>query len=43
MASIIRCQGLSKKFGDVVAVDAIDLAIEEGEFFALLEIGRAHV
>ncbi len=34
---IIRIESVSKRFGDsVIAVDAVDLAIREGEFFALL-------
>ena len=32
----IQLVGLSKHFGDVVAVDDIDLVIDDGEFFSLL-------
>jgi putative spermidine/putrescine transport system ATP-binding protein len=32
----IELVGLSKSFGDVVAVDHVDLRIEDGEFFAML-------
>ncbi|MFC1866145.1 ABC transporter ATP-binding protein [Chloroflexota bacterium] len=32
----IQTFGISKKFGDIVAVDGIDLSIEEGELFSLL-------
>ncbi|HJP89266.1 MAG TPA: ABC transporter ATP-binding protein [Candidatus Limnocylindrales bacterium] len=32
----IRLAGVSKRFGDVIAVDAIDLEIGAGEFFSLL-------
>jgi spermidine/putrescine transport system ATP-binding protein len=34
--SIIRARGLTKRFGDFTAVDAIDLEIGQGEFFTLL-------
>jgi putative spermidine/putrescine transport system ATP-binding protein len=32
----IRLLGLQKRFGDVVAVDGIDLDVAEGEFFSML-------
>jgi iron(III) transport system ATP-binding protein len=32
----LRLEGVSKRFGDVLAVDRLDLTIEEGEFFTLL-------
>lgn len=32
----IRTDGLTKRFGDVVAVDAIDLTVQEGEVFGFL-------
>ncbi len=32
----VRLSGLSKRYGDVVAVDRIDLEIAEGEFFTML-------
>ncbi len=32
----IRLEGVSKRFGDFTAVDAIDLSIPKGEFFSLL-------
>ena len=32
----VRLEGVSKRFGDVVAVDELDLEIEGGEFFTLL-------
>jgi putative spermidine/putrescine transport system ATP-binding protein len=35
-AADIRLAGLTKRYGDVVAVDAIDLEIAAGEFFTLL-------
>jgi spermidine/putrescine transport system ATP-binding protein len=34
--SIIRFENVTKRFGKVTAVDNVTLAIEEGEFFALL-------
>ncbi len=32
----IRIDGVSKRFGDVLAVDAAEIAIRQGEFFSLL-------
>jgi putative spermidine/putrescine transport system ATP-binding protein len=32
----IRIAGLRKSYGDVVAVDAIDLEVAQGEFFTML-------
>ncbi len=32
----VRLEGVTKKFGEVVAVDALSLTIEGGEFFSLL-------
>jgi spermidine/putrescine transport system ATP-binding protein len=32
----LRFEGVSKRFGDVVAVDGVTLEVEEGAFFALL-------
>lgn len=34
--SILKITNLHKRFDDIVAIDGLDLAIEEGEFFALL-------
>jgi len=34
--AVIELVGVEKRFGDAVAVDRIDLAIERGEFFSLL-------
>ncbi len=34
--SIIRIEGLTKRFGEVAAVDNVDLDLQENEFFALL-------
>jgi putrescine transport system ATP-binding protein len=33
---LVRFEGVTKRFGDLTAVDGIDLEIAEGEFFALL-------
>src|SRR6187401_3709785 len=35
-APAVRLRGLSKTYGDVAAVDGVDLEIREGEFFTLL-------
>ncbi len=32
----VRLEGVSKRFGDVAAVDAIDLEVRDGEFFSML-------
>ena len=34
--SAIRFEGVTKRFGDTVAVDGLDLEVEKGEFFSLL-------
>ena len=36
MSVAIRLEGLTKEFGDVVAVDRLDLDIADGEFFSML-------
>jgi putrescine transport system ATP-binding protein len=36
VAPLVRFEGVTKRFGDVTAVDRVDLDIAEGEFFALL-------
>ena len=36
MTAIVSIEGVSKRWGDFVGVEAVDLEIEEGEFFALL-------
>jgi len=36
MTTAVRFQGVSRHFGDVRAVDEVDLEITEGEFFAML-------
>jgi ABC-2 type transport system ATP-binding protein len=35
-AVAVRCQGLKKRYGDVVAVDGLDLEVRAGECFGLL-------
>ena len=32
----VSLRGVTKRFGDVTAVDAVDLDIAEGEFFSML-------
>ena len=34
--SVLSVAGLKKSFGDIVALDGVDLAVDKGEFFALL-------
>lgn len=36
MTAAVELNGITKRFGSVVAVDDIDLTIEDGEFFAML-------
>ncbi len=36
MIPAVELQRITKRFGDVVAVDNVDLSIADGEFFALL-------
>ncbi len=36
MKTAVRFASVSRHFGDVVAVDRVDMAVEEGEFFAML-------
>ena len=36
MAPAVETEGLTKRFGDLVAVDSLNLSIEEGEIFGLL-------
>ena len=36
MPTAIKLAGLRKSFGEVKAVDGVDLEINDGEFFALL-------
>ena len=36
MSGVVELVGLTKSFGEVTAVDAIDLRVEDGEFFSLL-------
>ena len=34
--SAVRLEGVTKRFGDVAAVDSIDLDVRDGEFFSML-------
>ena len=36
MTESVRLTGLTKRFDEVLAVDAVDLGVEKGEFFSLL-------
>ncbi len=36
MTTAVGLRNVTKHFGDVVAVDGVDLDIEAGEFFAML-------
>ena len=36
LASAIRTEGLTKRFGDVLALDRLDLSVERGEVFGFL-------
>ena len=36
MTAAVELKGITKKFGDVIAVDNVDLTIEDGEFFSCL-------
>ncbi|MBW6400900.1 ABC transporter ATP-binding protein [Roseomonas sp. HJA6] len=36
MKTLLRAEAITKRFGPTLALDALDLAIAEGEFFALL-------
>ncbi len=36
MTAAVELTGITKRFGDVTAVDHVDLVIEDGEFFAML-------
>jgi putative spermidine/putrescine transport system ATP-binding protein len=36
LAAEVRVEGIRKSYGDVVAVDTVDLTVGEGEFFTLL-------
>ncbi|MCW2864593.1 MAG: spermidine/putrescine transporter ATP-binding protein, partial [Actinoallomurus sp.] len=36
VSSAVSLRGLRKTFGDVTAVDGVDLDVRDGEFFAML-------
>ena len=36
MTTILEAQGLCKNYGDVAAVDAVSLSVQEGALFGLL-------
>lgn len=37
VSTAVEITGITKRFGDVIAVDNMDLTIADGEFFALLD------
>ena len=39
--SVIRAEGLTKRYGDVHAVDAVDLQVQRGEIYAFLGLNGA--
>ena len=39
----VEVENLVRRFGDHEALSHVSLTIRKGEFFSLLEIGRAHV
>ena len=41
MAAIVQTQGLTKRFGEVVAVDSVDLRVEQGEVYGFLGLNGA--
>jgi branched-chain amino acid transport system ATP-binding protein len=36
MTALLRCSALTRKFGGVVALDGLDLSVEEGEVLGLI-------
>ncbi len=36
MSEVLRCEGLTKRFGDVTALDKVDLSLESGKIIGLL-------
>jgi len=36
VTEVIRCQGLTKRYGSTVAVDGLDLVVEAGQVFGFL-------
>ena len=41
MTAVIQTRGLSKRFRDVLAVDAVDLRVERGEIYGFLGLNGA--
>ena len=41
MTATIQTWGLSKRYGDVLAVDAVDLRVEYGEVYGFLGLNGA--
>lgn len=36
MKSVIQTEGLTKRYGDTIALDALDLTVKEGEVYGYL-------
>lgn len=36
MSEVVRCQGLTKKYGGLIALNSVDLSIESGKIIGLL-------
>ncbi|MEO6086528.1 MAG: ATP-binding cassette domain-containing protein, partial [Umezawaea sp.] len=41
MSAVLDARGLTKRYGDVVAVDGVSLRVEPGEVYALLGLNGA--
>jgi len=39
--TVLKISGLHKQFGDIVALDGLDIEAQNGEFFALLGLSAS--